>query len=230
MGRLFDMSLATANAVYGLANAVTIVAAVLTVIGVGGVVWSGRVRDQYTAEETEKLRHGTAVAQSTAASANEKAAELTRSNLMLQIDLEREKSARRRLERVVPRRITRAQMNELASVLEPFAGQRFFLTFPLNNLEAHQFAEDLSALVTRAGWVSLFAPPDTVGPGSGALIGPGLSVHLASDDMADRHLARAARAAVAVLKRMGLRPVNTITAQQGWERGVVGITIGAQSP
>jgi hypothetical protein len=156
---MFDWSLHTANVVYGISNVALIVGAALALIGAAlvfvgtfGAIRAGGIRDRYADERISNNETRTAVANERAAKANERAAELTRQSAALQVDLERERTERLRLEaEIAPRRLTRAQHDAIATALGKFAGRTVIVTSHSHDAESAILAKQTIEALEAAG-------------------------------------------------------------------------------
>jgi hypothetical protein len=114
---MLDLSLPTANALFGLSNIALIIGGVLVLIGTVGVFWTTGIRDRYAEERISSNEAQTAMANEGAAKANERASELAK-------EAEHERLERLQLEaEIAPRRLTREQREAIATVLTRFAGR-----------------------------------------------------------------------------------------------------------
>lgn len=122
---LFNISQPLADDLFGWSNVFLIVGAFLVFFGTIGVVWTGGIRERYADEriskneaETASAKSAAAVANESAASANERTEQLRQTNLEVQRQLERERAERLHLEAsIAPRRVSDKQRLSLISAL-----------------------------------------------------------------------------------------------------------------
>ena len=88
-----------------------------------------------------------------AAKARERAAVLERGNIDLQSNLEKERSARLKLEaHIAPRRISIEHREAIIAAIKPFAGQKCRIGSILGDAEGKIYAEDFAKVLEAAGW------------------------------------------------------------------------------
>jgi hypothetical protein len=110
---LFDISLETANTFQAWGWRLALGGVVITVLGVGILLWGTRVRDRDFEEHIAKLYES-------AASAEQRSKALETENLALRKNVEQERSERTRLEaKMAPRALGAAKVRELGTRLQP---------------------------------------------------------------------------------------------------------------
>jgi hypothetical protein len=141
---MFHLSLQAANELYGVSHALLIIGALLVFAGTVGVFWTGDLRDRYAAERISNNEAETAIATAEAAKASERAAELTRQAASLQVDLERERIERLKIEeRIAPRRLTERQRDLLQKALAKIPQPLRINGTKLGDKEAATYADDM---------------------------------------------------------------------------------------
>ena len=141
---MFDWSLQAANEILGISNIALILGAALVLAGTVGAIRAGAVRDRYADERISSNETRTALANENAAKANERAADLTKQSAVLQVDLERERTERLRLDaEIAPRRLTRAQHDAIATALSEFAGRTVIVTSHSHDAESAILAKQV---------------------------------------------------------------------------------------
>lgn len=119
---MLDLSLPTANVLFGLSNIALIVGTVLALVGTIGIFWTTGIRDRYADERISNNEAQTATANRGAAEATERANALAK-------EAEHERLERLKLEaEIAPRRLTREQHEAIATALNRFAGRRVMVT------------------------------------------------------------------------------------------------------
>jgi glycine/D-amino acid oxidase-like deaminating enzyme len=114
-----SISLNVANSFFNIANVVAIVGAAFVLLGAAGIWWFGGIRERYADERRIENEAKTAIAVAESAKAQRETAVLHESNTRLQLDLEKERVERLRLEvKVNPRRLTSSQKDELIKLLK----------------------------------------------------------------------------------------------------------------
>ncbi len=150
---MFNSSLDSANLWFDRSNLALIVGAVLVLLGTFGVWKMGGLKEKYADERISFNENETARAKLAAAEANENAEIVRRANLLLQSDLERERTARLKIEsKIAPRHLSSEETKIIADAIRPFAGQAVRITIPLGNVEARTYAEDFVQAFRLAGW------------------------------------------------------------------------------
>lgn len=148
-----DISLPLANLFYNLSNIALIVGAVLAVIGTVGTIWMGSIRDQYSDQRVSDNEAKTATAVAESAKANQRAQELHESNAKLEIELEKERIERLRLEKALaPRRISSEEKRVLLVILQKLPQQITKITCIMNDPESHVLALDFAKVFNDANW------------------------------------------------------------------------------
>jgi hypothetical protein len=170
---VFDISQPLADALSGWSNVALTVGAFLVLVGTIGVFWTGGIRERYADERISKNEAETATAKATAAVANESAANanertevLRQSNIEVQRQLEKERIERLRLEAsIVPRRLSDNQRSSFISALLA-APQPLLIDFTvIGDQEAAAFGEAIGAALEAArvqgkmNRIGMMAPP-----------------------------------------------------------------------
>ncbi|MBZ9650013.1 hypothetical protein K9B33_20985 [Sphingobium sp. 3R8] len=89
------------------------------------------------------------------ADAAERTQELKTNNTKLQLELERERLERLRIEREMkPRRLSQAQAAELIALLHKIGPRQGRITSAMNDPEAHRLALDFNSVFKAAGWTN----------------------------------------------------------------------------
>ena len=200
---MFDISLSVANFVFGLANTILIIGAILVAVGTIAAIWAGGIRERFADERISANEAKTATAVADAARANESAEKLRESNLTLQAAADHERAARLKLEqKIAPRRLSDQQKEMLIAALKPFHGQRVDVVCILGDTEGKQFAQDFDTVFRQAGWND--------GGGSGisqAVITPdpkGIEVTLNQGEVSAGRIPKSAEVLVDTLAAAGL--------------------------
>jgi hypothetical protein len=157
---MFDLSLDWANAIYGWSNVLLIVASIAVVAGTIGVFWAGSIRDRYAEERASKNEADTALAKSTAATANEGAAKAQERTKMVELAVEqqRERAAKAEKELLVlkerqkERRLTPAQRTNLVTVWSGTEKGDVSIDFMAADGESEAFARDIADALKASGW------------------------------------------------------------------------------
>jgi hypothetical protein len=143
---LLDISLETANEFYAWGWRASIAGAIITAVAVVFLMWGTRVRDHDFEGQIAELH-------SSASASRERAAQLEVRANEVQLELEKERLARAKIEaRIAPRLITQAQQHELAVRLSEFKNQRVALIASPSTPESEWFARVLGAPLREAGW------------------------------------------------------------------------------
>ena len=143
---LFDVSLETANKFYSWGWKASLFGAIMTLIGVSLLMWGTRIRDRDFELQVVSLNKE-------AANANERTAILEKSNIKLQTALERERSARLKIEaQLSPRKLNQEQIRILLDKLKQFAGQKFEIIEYGLSKEATNFCKEIGSTLSEAGW------------------------------------------------------------------------------
>jgi len=141
---MLDISLPTANALFGLSNLALIIGGTLVLTGSVGVFWSGSIRDRFADERARGNETKTAVAVADSARANE-------SNTRLQLELEKERVERLRLEqRVAPRKLSDEQRTKLVAGLRSSGWNKAEIMWHGAG-EPESFARDIASVFESAG-------------------------------------------------------------------------------
>jgi hypothetical protein len=145
----------TASSIYDKANIALVLGLVIGVLATALIVWMGNVKEEYLKlnvgaanAAAEKARADAANANEQAAGANERAANVEKHNLELQTTLERERSARLKLEaQIAPRSLATAQREALGKALSSAPKPLTVELMLLGDQEAGMYGEQiLSAL------------------------------------------------------------------------------------
>jgi hypothetical protein len=183
LGRLtnvLDISLSTANTLFGLANLILVLGTVFVLAGTIGAIWTSSIKERYADERisgneatTASARADAERARADAAKANESTEILRQSNLALQADVERERAARLKLEgKIAPRHLSDGQKAALLAALKAFKGQKIDVVCLLGDSEGKAFALEFDAIFRAAGWddgggsginQAVIDPPEPVG-------------------------------------------------------------------
>jgi hypothetical protein len=161
-----NISQATADLWFNVANQAVIIGSFVAVIGTLGAYWTSKIREDYANErerysnerisknesETATAKATAAVANESAAKANERAELLRQSNLEVQRQLEKERIERLRLEAsIAPRRLSDGQRSVLISALRA-APQKLQIDFEvIGDQEATAFGESILSALNEAG-------------------------------------------------------------------------------
>jgi len=142
----FDVSLSTANEFYTWGWRLSLSGAIVTAIGVCILMWGTFVRDHYSEEQIATLN-------ASAAASKERAAIIELKANQVQLDLEKEKLARVKIEsQMAPRTIKQDQQHELTAKLLEYKNQRVALIASPSTPESEWFARVLGAPLKKAGW------------------------------------------------------------------------------
>jgi hypothetical protein len=178
---MLNLSPEAANVWFGIFNIAVIVGALLGGAGAIGIFWTGAMRDHYSdlrishnEAQAALAKENAAKADEGAAKASERAAELTKQATALQVDLERERTARLKMEerlaathaeataaskraaavdlRTADRHLTPDQRRILVDAIKPFAGTKIAVSVPAGDKESLPFAAEFVAAFRDAGW------------------------------------------------------------------------------
>lgn len=150
---IMNMSLLTANFWFNVSNIALLVGAVIVAIGTYGVYKTGAIKERFADERISFNEGETEKAKSSAAKADENAQIVKRSNLVLQTELERERTARLKLEsKLAPRHLSAEDMKAIVEAIKPYAGQKVDVFVPLGDTEAKVYAADFVKSFRDAGW------------------------------------------------------------------------------
>lgn len=142
---MLDLSLPAANVLFGLSNVALILGTVLVLIGTIGVFWTTGIRDRYADERVSTNEVRTALANESAAKANERASALAK-------ETEHERLERLKLEaEIAPRRVTREQREAIATALSRFAGRSVTVTSYSQDAESAILTKQLIEALQAAG-------------------------------------------------------------------------------
>jgi hypothetical protein len=155
-----QISLETANKFYSWGWRLSLIGAAVTLIGVCLLMWGTRVRDH---DFEAKVASATV----SAATANERAAALTKEAADVQVVLERERIERLKLEAAIaPRRLTQQQRDAFVAALANDKRSLVVTVTKLGDQEAALYADALISALTTAGVgginvnnVGVMAPP-----------------------------------------------------------------------
>ncbi|GAC1044253.1 hypothetical protein thsrh120_42570 [Rhizobium sp. No.120] len=143
---MFDISLATANFWFDAANIALLIGAIFVGLGTFGVYKMGAIKEKFADERISYNENETA-------KANENAEIVRKSNLVLQADLERERSARLKLEKnLAPRHLGDEQAKVIADAIKSFRGQSITIISPIGDAEAEAYAAEFILMFKNAGW------------------------------------------------------------------------------
>ena len=148
----------TASSIYDKANIALLVGLVIGIIATLLIVWMGNVKEEYlnldvgTANVVaEKARADAANANVQAADANERTANIEKHNLELQTTLERERSARLKLEaQIAPRSLATAQREALDKALRSAPKPLTVELTLLGDQEARMYGEQILSILQGA--------------------------------------------------------------------------------
>lgn len=147
------MPLEIANLVSSISNISLIIGAILALGGTIGSIISNATIARYADERIASNELLTARANQGAELANQRTVEIEQTNLSLQLELERERSDRLRLEqKLAPRLITPDKMSDAAATLSVHAGQKAHLNCLLGDPESRFLCNDIATMLIRAGW------------------------------------------------------------------------------
>lgn len=121
----FAISSETADSIFGWSNFILILGAAIILVGTIGAIWSAGVRERYADLRLSKNEKETATAKENAEKASENAAianmrteEIRKENILIQLELERERIERIKLgQSIIPRKLTGEQIDSLTSTL-----------------------------------------------------------------------------------------------------------------
>jgi hypothetical protein len=139
----FHLSLAAANAVFGLANVSIIIGTVLVLSGTIAAIWSSGIKERFADERTSANEAETSRAKAEAATANARAAEATARANEAALQLARLRA---------PRTIEMARRPEMIAALSPFAGLEFDLAMQASDPEAESLCLILESILVSARW------------------------------------------------------------------------------
>ncbi len=164
---MFDLSQEAANTLSGWANVTLIAGAAFVLIGTVGAFWTSGIRERYAAERRSGNEAKTAQALADAAKAhavsesakaesaraNERTAEFDVKSQQAQIELERERIARLKLEeKLRPRNITQEGRQTLLTLLRTGPKGRVLVVPKVFDEEAEAYAAAISGVLRDAGY------------------------------------------------------------------------------
>ena len=163
----------TASSIYDKANIALLVGLAIGVIATILVIWMGNVKEEYLKRDVgatnaiaEKARADAAIANAQAADANERTANTEKHNLELQTTLERERSARLKLEaQIAPRSLATAQREALDKALSSAPKPLTVKLILLGDQEARMYGEQILSILQGAkiqvniNEAGIYAPP-----------------------------------------------------------------------
>ena len=163
----------TASSIYDKANIALLLGLVIGVIAMVLIVWMGNVKEEYLKLDVgaanavaEKARADAANANVQAADANERTANIEKHNLELQTTLERERSARLKLEaQIAPRSLATAQREALDKALSSAPKPLTVKLILLGDQEAKMYGEQILSILQGAkiqvniNVAGIYAPP-----------------------------------------------------------------------
>lgn len=142
--KLLDISLPTANSLFGLSNIALIIGGILVLMGSVGVFWSGAIKERYAEERASGNEAETAKAMAESARANE-------SNTRLKLELEKERNERLRLEKkIAPRTISVRQQKKLSTQFSSMGWEKAEIIWHGAG-EPEAFARQFAAAFEKAG-------------------------------------------------------------------------------
>ena len=229
---MFSLSLPAANEIFGLANSALILGAVLVLAGTVGTIWTSAIRERYADERISNNEKQTAAANENAANANERTAELTAQATALELDLERERNERLRIQerleatqaeathaneralaasrkatsvdiRTVDRHLTPEQRRILVDAIKPFAGTKIEVAIQMGDKESLALAAELVSVLRDAGW----DPGGASGINQAIYSGNpsyGIQLTINENDARSGHLPRGFEALARILMSLGL--------------------------
>jgi len=143
VAEFFDFSLETANRLYSWGWGLSVCGAMVTMIGVG-ILWLGtRVRDHDFEKNIAQLH-------ASAAESERQSAELKQQNLKLATTLERERTARAKIEAGLASRHVRSEQRE--AVIAMLRGTSLTVTLSkVDDAETAAYAREITSALTAAG-------------------------------------------------------------------------------
>lgn len=136
---VFDISLHSANVVYGISNLALGFGALCVLLGTLGAIWSSGIRERFSDERIARNEAQTATANARAAEAEQRAAEAT-------LELAKFRA---------PRTLTIEQQAAISEKLRAFAGTRFDAAVIRGDPETHQLLGMIEAALATAGWTQV---------------------------------------------------------------------------
>ncbi len=163
----------TASFLYDKANIALLVGLIIGVVATVFIIWMGNVKEEYLKREVgsanavaEKARADAANANKQAAHASERTANVEKHNLELQTTLERERSARLKLEaQIAPRSLATAQQAALFKALNSAQKPLAVELILLGDQEAGMYGEQILAVLKRSkiqvtiNEIGMYTPP-----------------------------------------------------------------------
>lgn len=148
----------TASFLYDKANIALVVGLIIGVVATAFIIRMGNVKEEYLKRDVvsanavaEKARADAANANKQAAHANERTANVEKHNLELQTILERERSARLKLEaQIAPRSLATAQQAALSKALNSAPKPLAVKLKLLGDQEAGMYGEQILSVLQRA--------------------------------------------------------------------------------
>jgi hypothetical protein len=143
----------TADSLFTVSNILLIFGAVIVLVGTIGVFWIGGIRERFADERISANEAKTSGAKAEAELARENTEKLKSVNLILETNLEKERSARLELEsKLAYRHLSEDQKRAFVSALLPFAGQKVKIESPLGDAEAKSYRDEFVPLFEEAKW------------------------------------------------------------------------------
>lgn len=138
---------------FDVANAALVFALFVGVIATYGIYVTGSIKEEFVGENLAASHDRSAKLEDEAATSRERTAVLEKGNIELQTDLEKERSARLKLEaKIAPRRLSDSDKRSLIDALKPFAGQKCIISSSLGSAESETYADDFVKVIDAAGW------------------------------------------------------------------------------
>lgn len=143
-----DMEISTAEWIGSLSNVVLVLGAILALLGTAGSIWASAVKDIHGDKRRIEHEGRTAEALKASALANERAESLKQSNSKLEIELERERVARLRLEeRVKPRRLSEVAKTKMRTLFSMNKPAKISLHCGVSDGEAYVLMRDIHEII-----------------------------------------------------------------------------------
>ncbi|MDZ4341430.1 MAG: hypothetical protein U1E51_03220 [Candidatus Binatia bacterium] len=138
---------------FNISNGILVIALILGVIATYAMYVLGNIKEEFVNENIAQSHERSAKLESEAATSKERTAVVERGNIELQINLEKERSARLELEaKIAPRRLSESDKKALIAALKPFAGQKCLISYSLGSAESDTYSDDFVKVVDAAGW------------------------------------------------------------------------------
>ncbi len=235
---MLNISLPVANALSGLANLSLVIGTVLVLAGTIGAIWTSGIRERYADERISANEAQTSTAKADAARATENTEAIKRSNLKLQAEVERERSARFILEgkqttlqqHQAQRRLTPEQKHNIIAAISGFHGQKVDIRTVLGDADSLTYTSDFVAVFRAAGW------NDGGGTGINQVVNSGenpvgIGVLLKGTDPAHPPpIPPGLDALLNILVQTGLMATKAVTLDPGVEDGKITFSIGVKPP